>query len=70
MLLLLGYTAHTWEHYPPDAASTSNTESNNYKERFTAATTKLRKSRIWSDSKKRKLLEKLLSQLEALTSVE
>ncbi|MCC5668317.1 hypothetical protein LC653_31785 [Nostoc sp. CHAB 5784] len=49
------------------AASTPNTESNNYKERFTAATTKLRKSRIWSDPKKRKLLEKLLAQLETLT---
>jgi ParB family chromosome partitioning protein len=52
------------------AASTSNSESNNYKERFTAATTKLKKSRIWSDPKKRKQIEKLLSQLEALTSVE
>lgn len=53
-----------------NAASTSNSESNNYKERFTAATTKLKKSRIWSDPKKRKQIEKLLSQLEALTSVE
>lgn len=54
------------------AVSTSNTESNNYKERFTAATTKLKKSRIWSDPnpKKRRQIEKLLSQLEALTSVE
>ncbi|MHC5748390.1 MAG: ParB/RepB/Spo0J family partition protein [Nostoc sp.] len=52
------------------AASTPNTESNNYKERFTTATTKLRKSRIWSDPKKRKQIEKLLAQLEALTSVE
>ncbi|MDZ8109349.1 MAG: ParB/RepB/Spo0J family partition protein [Nostoc sp. DedQUE12a] len=52
------------------AASTESTESNNYKDRFTAATTKLKKSRIWSDPKKRKLLEKLLAQLEALTSVE
>lgn len=52
------------------AASTSNTESNNYKERFNVATTKLKKSRIWSDPKKRKQIEKLLSQLEALTSVE
>ncbi|MEH2093526.1 MULTISPECIES: hypothetical protein [unclassified Nostoc] len=51
-------------------ASTSNTESNNYKERFTAATTKLRKSRIWSDPKKRKQIEKLLAQLETLTKVE
>jgi ParB family chromosome partitioning protein len=51
-------------------ASTSNTESNDYKERFTAATTKLRKSRIWSDPKKRKQIEKLLAQLETLTSVE
>ncbi|MGF1673115.1 MAG: ParB/RepB/Spo0J family partition protein [Rivularia sp. (in: cyanobacteria)] len=47
--------------------SKTETESDNYKERFTAATTKLKKSRIWSDQKKRKLLEKLLSQLEALT---
>jgi ParB family chromosome partitioning protein len=52
------------------AASTENTESNDYKERFTAATTKLRKSRIWSDPKKRKQIEKLLAQLETLTSVE
>jgi ParB family transcriptional regulator, chromosome partitioning protein len=51
-------------------ASTPNTESNNYKERFTAATTKLRKSRIWSDPSKRKQIEKLLAQLEALTNVE
>ncbi|MBD2563823.1 MULTISPECIES: ParB/RepB/Spo0J family partition protein [Nostoc] len=50
--------------------STSNTESNNYKERFTTATTKLRKSRIWSDPKKRKQIEKLLAQLETLTNVE
>jgi ParB family chromosome partitioning protein len=48
-------------------SSTPKAESNDYKERFTAATTKLKKSRIWSDQKKRKLLEKLLSQLEALT---
>ena len=41
-----------------------------YKERFTAATTKLRKSRIWSDPKKRKQIEKLLAQLETLTNVE
>lgn len=47
--------------------STQKTESNDYKERFTAATTKLRKSRIWSDPKKRKQIEKLLSQLETLT---
>ncbi|MBD2415715.1 chromosome partitioning protein ParB [Nostoc calcicola FACHB-389] len=52
------------------AASTTNTESNNYKERFTTATTKLRKSRIWSDPKKRKQIEKLLVQLETLTNVE
>jgi ParB family transcriptional regulator, chromosome partitioning protein len=51
-------------------ASTPNIESNNYKERFTAATTKLKKSRIWSDPKKRKQIEKLLAQLEALTNVE
>jgi ParB family chromosome partitioning protein len=51
-------------------ASNENTESNDYKERFTAATTKLRKSRIWSDPKKRKQIEKLLAQLETLTSVE
>ena len=51
-------------------ASTANTESNDYKERFTAATTKLRKSRIWSDPKKRKQIEKLLAQLETLTNVE
>jgi ParB family chromosome partitioning protein len=49
-------------------ASTPNTESNDYKERFTAATTKLRKSRIWSDPKKRKQIEKLLAQLETLTN--
>ncbi|MBD2731301.1 ParB/RepB/Spo0J family partition protein [Nostoc sp. FACHB-892] len=52
------------------AASTENTESNNYKERFTTATTKLRKSRIWSDPKKHKQIEKLLAQLETLTNVE
>jgi ParB family chromosome partitioning protein len=52
------------------AASTENTEPNNYKERFTAATTKLKKSRIWSDPKKRKQIEKLLAQLETLTNVE
>jgi ParB family chromosome partitioning protein len=51
-------------------ASTPNTQSNNYKERFTAATTKLRKSRIWSDPSKRKQIEKLLAQLEALTKVD
>ena len=50
--------------------SSSQAESNNYKERFTAATTKLRKSRIWSDPKKRKQIEKLLAQLETLTNVE
>ncbi|MEM7553038.1 MAG: ParB/RepB/Spo0J family partition protein [Cyanobacteria bacterium P01_A01_bin.84] len=48
-------------------SSNSLTESNDYKERFSTATTKLKKSRIWSNPKKRKLLEKLLSQLEALT---
>lgn len=48
-------------------SSTPNTESNNYKERFTTATTKLRKSRIWSDPKKRKQIEKLLAQLETMT---
>ncbi|MBD2303253.1 ParB/RepB/Spo0J family partition protein [Nostoc sp. FACHB-190] len=52
------------------AASTVNTEPKNYKERFTTATTKLKKSRIWSDPKKRKQIEKLLVQLEALTGVE
>ncbi|WP_375494363.1 ParB/RepB/Spo0J family partition protein [uncultured Nostoc sp.] len=52
------------------AASTENTESSNYKERFTVATTKLKKSRIWSDPKKRKQIEKLLAQLETLTNVE
>lgn len=51
-------------------ASNSNTESNNYKERFTTATTKLKKSRIWSDPKKRKQIEKLLAQLETLTNFE
>jgi ParB family chromosome partitioning protein len=51
-------------------AATPNTESNDYKERFTAATTKLRKSLIWSDPKKRKQIEKLLAQLETLTFVE
>ncbi|MHC5762205.1 ParB/RepB/Spo0J family partition protein [Nostoc sp.] len=56
------------EKKSPD--SNPNTESNNYKERFTAATTKLRKSRIWSDPKKRKQIEKLLAQLETLTKVE
>jgi ParB family transcriptional regulator, chromosome partitioning protein len=48
--------------------STHKTESNDYKERFTVATTKLRKSPIWSDPKKRKQVEKLLIQLEALTN--
>ncbi len=48
-------------------SSTHGAESNDYKERFTAATTKLRKSRIWSDPKKRKQIEKLLEQLEMLT---
>lgn len=45
------------------------TEPNNYKERFTAATAKLRKSRIWSDPSKRKQVEKLLDQLEMLGNV-
>jgi ParB family transcriptional regulator, chromosome partitioning protein len=49
-------------------SSNPKTESNDYKERFTAATTKLRKSPIWSDPKKRKQVEKLLIQLEALTN--
>jgi ParB family transcriptional regulator, chromosome partitioning protein len=48
--------------------STQKTESNDYKERFTVATTKLRKSPIWSDPKKRKQVEKLVAQLEALTN--
>jgi ParB family transcriptional regulator, chromosome partitioning protein len=48
-------------------SSTPKTEFNDYKERFTAATTKLRKSPIWSDPKKRKQIEKLLDQLETLT---
>jgi ParB family transcriptional regulator, chromosome partitioning protein len=47
--------------------STPKAESHDYKERFTAATTKLRKSPIWSDPKKRKQIEKLLDQLETLT---
>jgi ParB family transcriptional regulator, chromosome partitioning protein len=51
-------------------ASNSQTESNNYKERFAVATTKLKKSRIWSDPKKRKQIEKLLAQLETLTNFE
>ncbi len=45
-------------------------ESNDYKERFTAVTTKLKKSHIWSDPKKRKQIEKLLAQLETLTNGE
>jgi ParB family transcriptional regulator, chromosome partitioning protein len=52
------------------SSSTQKTESNDYKERFTAATTKLRKSPIWSDPSKRKQIEKLLSQLETLTNIE
>ncbi len=48
--------------------NTQKTEPNNYKERFTAATAKLRKSRIWSDPSKRKQVEKLLLQLEMLTN--
>lgn len=47
--------------------STPETESNNYKERFANATTKLKRSRIWSNPKKRKQIEKLVLQLEALT---
>ncbi|MBF2013865.1 MAG: ParB/RepB/Spo0J family partition protein [Rivularia sp. T60_A2020_040] len=47
--------------------SKTETESDNYKERFATATTKLKRSRIWSNPKKRKQVEKLLSQLEALT---
>ncbi|MHC0067997.1 hypothetical protein ACWATR_34775 [Nostoc sp. UIC 10890] len=49
--------------------STLNTESDNYEERFTATTSKLRKLRIWSDPKKRKQIEKLLVQLETLTNI-
>ncbi|RUS92673.1 chromosome partitioning protein ParB [Dulcicalothrix desertica PCC 7102] len=51
------------------APNTQKTEPNNYKERFTAATAKLRKSRIWSDPSKRKQVEKLLDQLEMLGNV-
>ncbi|MEM8779576.1 MAG: ParB/RepB/Spo0J family partition protein [Cyanobacteria bacterium P01_G01_bin.49] len=47
--------------------STPDTESNNYKERFASATSKLKRSRIWSNPKKRKQIEKLVLQLEALT---
>ncbi|MBW4598545.1 MAG: ParB/RepB/Spo0J family partition protein [Calothrix sp. FI2-JRJ7] len=50
--------------------NTEKTEPNNYKERFTAATAKLRKSPIWSDPSKRKQVEKLLLQLEMLTKIE
>jgi ParB family transcriptional regulator, chromosome partitioning protein len=50
------------------APNTEKTEPNNYKERFTAATTKLRKSPIWSDPSKRKQVEKLLLQLETLAT--
>ena len=49
-------------------ASNQKVEANDYKERFTVATTKLKKSRVWSDPLKRKQIEKLLTQLEALTS--
>ncbi len=49
--------------------NTEKTEPNNYKERFTAATAKLRKSPIWSDPSKRKQVEKLLLQLETLVNV-
>lgn len=48
-------------------SSTPETESSNYKERFATATTKLKRSRIWSNPKKRKQIEKLVLQLEALT---
>ncbi|MEO0934178.1 MAG: ParB/RepB/Spo0J family partition protein [Cyanobacteria bacterium J06641_2] len=48
-------------------SSTPETESNNYKERFATATTKLKRSRVWSNPKKRKQIEKLVLQLEALT---
>ena len=48
-------------------SSTPETESNNYKERFSNATTKLKRSRVWSNPKKRKQIEKLVLQLEALT---
>jgi ParB family transcriptional regulator, chromosome partitioning protein len=48
--------------------NTEKTEPNNYKERFTAATAKLRKSPIWSDPSKRKQVEKLLLQLEMLAT--
>ena len=47
--------------------STPETESSNYKERFSNATTKLKRSRVWSNPKKRKQIEKLVLQLEALT---
>ncbi|MBV6627287.1 MAG: chromosome partitioning protein ParB, partial [Rivularia sp. (in: Bacteria)] len=47
--------------------STPETESSNYKERFANATTKLKRSRVWSNPKKRKQIEKLVLQLEALT---
>ncbi|BAZ11227.1 ParB-like partition protein [Calothrix sp. NIES-4071] len=50
--------------------NTQTTEPNNYKERFTAATAKLRKSPIWSDPSKRKQVEKLLLQLEMLVNLE
>lgn len=53
-----------------ERASNHQAESNDYKERFTAATTKLKKSRVWSDPLKRKQIEKILTQLEALTNVE
>ncbi|MGB3649643.1 MAG: ParB/RepB/Spo0J family partition protein [Rivularia sp. (in: cyanobacteria)] len=48
-------------------SSTPETESSNYKERFATATTKLKRSRVWSNPKKRKQIEKLVLQLEALT---
>ena len=47
--------------------STPENESSNYKERFSTATTKLKRSRVWSNPKKRKQIEKLVLQLEALT---
>lgn len=48
--------------------STNKKDSNDYIERFAAVTTKIRKLGIWSDPKKRKQIEKLLSQLETLTT--
>ena len=48
----------------------SKSDPNNYRQRFTAVTTKLKKSGIWSNSKKRKQIENLLAKLEALTQEE